>query len=77
MAIEENKSERINELIHNSNGKINEFLIKYASTPMGDQQLYKLISEQHKKLLQQLHDLFTGSSLSTQQQQQTTTSDAL
>ncbi|CAF4851518.1 unnamed protein product, partial [Rotaria socialis] len=53
-------SERINKLIHNSNGKINGFVIKYASPPMGDQRVFKLISEQHKKLQQQLCEVLTA-----------------
>ncbi|CAF1228660.1 unnamed protein product [Rotaria sordida] len=61
-------SECINALIHDSNAKIMKFLLKYTSTPMDDQELYKLICEQHKKLQQQLHQVLSSSSSSTQQQ---------
>ncbi|CAF4124327.1 unnamed protein product, partial [Rotaria sordida] len=61
-------SECINALIHDSNAKIMKFLLKYTSTPMDDQELYKLICEQHKKLQQQLHQILSSSSSSTQQQ---------
>jgi hypothetical protein len=54
------KHQQVHQLIHESNGKINEFLLKYASSPMTDSEIYNLICNQHQQLQHQLHELLAS-----------------